>query len=425
MSSVGVWSESGRLQACIGCAPGAEFDRVLPRNIEAAIRDSNGQLRDNPDYLLFDDLVLRDVLWREHQTLFDVIRAATGAGGVHDLRALVADVLVDPGVRKSVLADIAAAEMRIGGGLSVSARQWLSAASPRQCAEALMVGTRPDGQVLLRWPMPNALFARDCLAVVGASVVVMRPAHPARWRDGIISRAIARHHPLFAGVQVIDVADGSQTDAQIEGGDVLVVSEKLVLVGVGIRTNLAGARALAEALLPAGVEVLGVQLPKKRAAMHLDTLFTVLDEESALVFPPVVEEHSPVGIRLELFDPIGGKRLDNGLQAALAARGHDLDFVPCGDGDEVAAIREQWTDGANAFCLAPGRVLLYGRNRRTLAALNKKGFEIATPAGFIQNAALWLEGQRKMVIALDGFELSRGRGGPRCLTLPLSRAPLQ
>ena len=107
--------------------------------------------------------------------------------------------------------------------------------------------------------------------------------------------------------------------------------------------------------------------------------------------------------------------------AALAARGHTMQLIACGGDDRLAALREQWTDGANAFCLAPGRVLLYGRNQRTLRALNHAGFEITTPEAFIRNAPLWLQGDRKMVVALDGFELSRGRGGPRCLTLPIWR----
>lgn len=418
-----VSSEVGQLRACVGCGPGSEFDRMLPRHIEAASLTSQGTLEPNPDYLLFDDLVLRDVLAREHRILFDVIRAAVGDAQVFDLRDLLIDVLVDPAVRAEVVEEVAALERRIGAELSEAARGWLLDASPRQCAQALLSGARPDGTALMRWPMPNWLFARDCMAVVGDVLVQMRPRHPARWRDGVLARTVAAHAPIFRGLSVVDVANSATEDTFIEGGDVLVVSERLVLVGVGIRTNAAGARALAVALAPRGVEVIGVRLPVKRAAMHLDTLFTLLDRDCALAYTPVLAEQGSGSDGLQLFDPRSGGSLVGGLSDALAARGHELTWIPCGDGDPIAARREQWTDGANAFCLAPGRALLYGRNRYTLRALNRAGFEIITPDEFVRNAALRLQGEQRWVIAIDGFELSRGRGGPRCLTLPLWREP--
>ena len=394
---------------------------MLPRHIEAASATQAGGFAPNPDYLLFDDLVLRDVLAREHRTLFDVIRAVTGAANVHDLRDLLVGVLADTAVRRDILREVATQEALIGGCLSDTDHSWLQDVSPRQCALSLLTGARPDGTSLLKWPMPNLLFARDCLAVVGETVVVMRPKHPARSRDGVIARAIGRHAPLFSEASLLDVAPLGDSEATVEGGDVLVVSDRLVLVGVGIRTNAAGARALALGLAAQGVEVLAVRLPKKRAAMHLDTLFTFVDRDLSLAFMPVLSTSARTEGALEVFDPTTGTTIGYDLAAALAAHGHPTQLVACGDGERYAAIREQWTDGANAFCLAPGCIVLYGRNRKTLLALTRVGFDVTSPDEFIRNAELWLRDGRRRVVALDGFELSRGRGGPRCLTLPLRR----
>jgi arginine deiminase len=118
-----------------------------------------------------------------------------------------------------------------------------------------------------------------------------------------------------------------------------------------------------------------------------------------------------------------GQAMGCDLPAILDRRGKPMQTVACGDGDPIAAAREQWTDGANAFCLGPGRIVLYARNQATLRALNRVGFEIVTAEDFIRNAALWMQGRRRFVVAVSGFELSRGRGGPRCLTLPVRRSP--
>ena len=111
-----------------------------------------------------------------------------------------------------------------------------------------------------------------------------------------------------------------------------------------------------------------------------------------------------------------------GLEQALELAGAPMEWIACGGHDPRAAAREQWSDGANAVCLAPGRIVLYARNTATLRELNRRGFEVLTPAQFIANADLLLQGGRRFVVALGGSELSRGRGGPRCLTLPLARA---
>ncbi len=421
--------ECAPLQACIGFAPGGELDRMIPRHIEPAITAADGSLQANPDYLLFDDLVLLDTLRAEHAGLFDVIAAVVGHRHCHDLRHMLRRVLLVPDVRAAIVDGVARLEADVcGRPLAADHRARLLDLPPDLTAEALLSGWDPEtDRQLLAWPMPNWLFARDCFAIVGDAVVMGRPRHPARQRDGLLARAIVRHHPVLRDAEHIDVANllPPGQAAWLEGGDVLVAAPDIALIGIGIRTSEAAAGALAQALLERGFShVLGVRLPHKRAAMHLDTLFTLIDDDACLLYRPAFDDQSPAGERVEVIDLADdAAELGCDLPDILNRRGKALQVIPCGDDDPIAAAREQWTDGANAFCLGPGRIVLYARNQCTLRALNRAGFEILTAEEFIRNAALLMQGRRRFVVAVSGFELSRGRGGPRCLTLPVRRSP--
>lgn len=427
-SDLHIGDECATLQAVIGFAPGDELDRMIPRHIEPAIEAPGGGLRANPDYLLFDDLVLLDTLKAEHCGLFDVIQAVVGPRHCHDLRRMLQRILLKADVRQHIVQGVAQLERQFcGRDLADGDRDLLLELPPDLAAEALLSGYDPEsGLQLLAWPMPNWLFTRDCFAVVGESVILGRPRHPARQRDGLLARAIVRHHRVLCDADHIDVAAllPPGADAWVEGGDVLVVGADIALIGIGIRTSAAAAAALAGALRERGfAHVLGVHLPRTRAAMHLDTLFTLIDHDACLLYAAAFSEASEPAERVEVVALDGtGRALGCDLSAILGRLGKPLQIVACGDGDRIVAAREQWTDGANAFCLGPGRIILYARNQGTLRALNRAGFEILTPAEFIRNAPLLMAGQRRFVVAVSGFELSRGRGGPRCLTLPVRRA---
>ncbi len=432
---VGLWSETAPLTACITCAPGDEFDCMAPRHIEALEADARGRYRPNPDYLLFDDLVLLPHLQAEHAQLVDVIRAVTGRAGCLDLRSMLQRVLADASVAATVIEEVLELEGQCGTAKPAleRARHRLRELGAAELVQALASGTDPEtGFDLLRWPMPNWMFARDCWAVVGSGIVVGYPRLNARKRDGILARALLRHHPRLQAAPKIDVragthgvsSDEGRDERCVEGGDILVVSRDLVLIGVGARTTLTSALTIAQELRALGVRhVLGVFIPERRATMHLDTLMTMLDEGLCLMHVPAFASYSDVADRVRVVDLAEPERdLGCNLAGVLGEFGCQLHIVTCGDGDSRAAAREQWTDGANAFALGPGRVVLYGRNTWTLRALNRAGFEVLTPEQFVPNADLLMSGHRRVVVALTGSELSRGRGGPRCLTLPIARA---
>ncbi len=416
-----IHDEVSRLQACALFAPGDELDRMLPRHIESHVQRGE-TLEENRDYLLFDDLVLLPLLRDEHAELAAVVRAVTGPQACLDVRVMLGEVLADEAVAAEVVAQVLADDR-----LAVAERRVALVALNKlrgsRLAEALIQGALPHSEAaILPAPAPNLLFARDLWAPVGDAIALGWPRHRARLRDGILSRAIVRHHPQFHGVRAIDLREANADGGiSLEGGDVLNAGPRLVLIGFGPRTTERAARLLAERL-PADVEVLGVRLPLRRATMHLDTLLTFIDTRAVLAYLPAFDPQSAAEDRCTVLDLRTGQVLGSDLPALLAERLAGLQVVPCGDGDPVAAQREQWTDGANAVCLAPGRIVLYGRNARTLRALNRAGFEVLTAQQFVANSELLLQGERRVVVAVGGAELSRGRGGPRCLTLPVARA---
>jgi arginine deiminase len=295
-----------------------------------------------------------------------------------------------------------------------------------------------EGQHLFE-PAPNLIFTRDLAAVVGQTIVVGNANKAARRRETMLAWAVFEGHPMFGEARIAQSSSrvhqaGGSTPLTIEGGDVLVVSERLVAIGASERTSWAMIIRLATELLDQGVErVLVVEMPKQRSSMHLDTVFTLADRDVGVVYSPLLEAGGPEEAKVLGLRRVGGETviddLDQHLLNALAGEGHPLDAVLCGGGHAIHARREQWTDGANYVALGPGVVVGYARNHRTAVAMGEAGFEILSPEGYMAVLeadfggdvdALFASG-RRIAVHLVGSELSRGRGGPRCLTCPIWR----
>ena len=398
-SKLGTNSEVGTLRVVILHRPGAELGRLTPRN---------------SDQLLFDGLPWVARAQDEHDAFAELLRSR----GVEVL--LLSDLLTEALASGAArMQGIAAAvdDRRLGLPLAQELSAYLRGLDPATLAHVLMAGmtfnelpadTRTDSLVrrmhhgadFVIEPLPNLVFTRDSSIWMGPRVIIPSLALSARAREASLTDLIYAHHPRFTGVRR---AYESHT-APVEGGDVLLLAPGVVAVGVGERTTPAGAEALARSLFDDDLAhtVLAVPIEQKRAQMHLDTVCTMVDTDTMVMYANVVETLSAFTIRRTP----GGVQIDDEalfVEAATNAIGIDKLRVIGTGLDPVVAEREQWDDGNNTLALAPGVVVAYERNSRTNARLQDAGIEVLT---------------------IGASELGTGRGGPRCMSCPAARDPL-
>ena len=416
-----VTSEIGRLKSVLVHLPGREIDVMIPPMM---------------NQLLFDDILYGQVAREEHRRFQQIIRFV--APEVLEIQDLLEDVLGEEAVRRSIVRDLAKRNH-----LSRRITTWLRDKSPSALAEVLIGGIthEKNGSGELPqfdlFPVPNYFFMRDPQVVLGGGVVVCGMATEARRREALLSKYVFRYHPAFRDNELfwVDFMAGDETDEPIrrgmptiEGGDVLVASRKVLLVGMTERTNRAGVKQLALSLqaVNSGVEtIIVVELPRQRSFMHLDTVFTFTSRHECLIYPPVILPSGSQAAKVTLLD-LTKKSISStpqkSLLGALKKKGFDLEPIYCGGKRAIDQQREQWTDGANAFTLAPGIILLYERNVRTAEQLAKHGYHVVYEDDLLLGRTeleTWTE--KKYAIQLAGHELSRARGGPRCMTMPLER----
>ncbi|MFL6120616.1 arginine deiminase [Actinophytocola sp.] len=392
-------SEVGPLRAVLLHRPGDELKRLTPRN---------------NDQLLFDSIPWVDRAQEEHDAFAETLRSR----GVEVL--LLADVLVTAlGDERAhaAAADTAVDRRRVGHELADALSSHLSTLTPAGLAHVLMAGMTfeelPDaeGASLVRRmhhphdfvvdPLPNLLFTRDSSVWIGNRVAIASLAMPARNRETALLDLIYAYHPRFRSA---GRAYGAHS-APVEGGDVLLLAPGVLAIGVGERTTPAGAESLARSAFADGLAhtVLAVPIVQDRATMHLDTVCTMVDRDAVVMYPAVrdtlvaypLRPSDDKGVLVEGPVPF--------LAAAAAAMGIDRLRVIDTGLDPVTAEREQWDDGNNTLAVAPGVVVAYERNVETNERLEDAGVE---------------------VLRISGSELGSGRGGPRCMSCPITRAPL-
>lgn len=412
---IDIQSEIGRLDAVLLHRPGAEVENMTPLNVQRA---------------LYSDILNLSIAQTEYEQLSGVLGRLCD---VYEVRDLLVKVLDKERPRKDLVQRICVSE-------DVTAYlDELMDMKSEELARVLIEGlpARIDtltsylkNEYYALYPLYNFYFTRDAAVTIGNQALICRMANKVRMRESLIMNAIYRHSGAFE-CDVVDANDfqGETSPVIMEGGDIIVAREDILIVGNGVRTTSQGIDFMVERFRrscpPGRYNIIVQQLPcEPESFIHLDMVFTLLDNDKCMVFKPLIMQANQYQTVLITVDDgiVTSIRPVAGLLQALKKLGMDLRPIICGGADEWDQEREQWHSGANFFAFAPGKVLTYARNIHTLEELDKIGFNIVRASEFIAGKKdAVVMGDGLCAVTIDGSELPRGGGGARCMTMPLSR----
>ncbi len=401
LSNIHVYNEIGTLKSILLHRPGEEIENIVP---------------DYLNRLLFDEIAYLKQARREHDQFAEILKRQ--GVEVNYLTDLMVDILSVPNIRGEFLEEFMTEGKIATEGLREALMTFFEPMSPLQLLNKCISGVRKSELTEIKIkhladmvknpypfyidPIPNLYFQRDPFASIGSGITLNVMSSITRNRETLFAKYLFNHHPKFSNIPRWYNRDKTHP---IEGGDELVLSPKVVAIGISDRTDPIAVEQVAKNLFESDESfevVLAFDIPKTRAYMHLDTVFTMVDYDKFTIYPGIEMPLDVYSIHPAKNNGIRITYETDRLSAILKKYLHlpSVKLIRCGNGDPIAAGREQWSDGSNTLAVAPGKVICYNRNYVTNEALTKSGVE---------------------VLEFESYELSRGRGGPRCMSMPLIR----
>jgi len=372
-----IFSEIGPLEKVFVYSPGNEHNIVLPNNIQPYLF-KNHQIIKNKDFLLFDDIIDLKLAQKQHQLFRNIINF----------------------YKKDSCIDI---------------RKYLD-----EIAQKINITNE--------YPLINLMYTRDIAVIIGKSILLTRSNSFVRREENLFADYLFKNYSLFKDHDIIDFKEIGK-GLSLEGGDIFILSRDIILIGISERTSKEAINILIPYIYEQGFKyVIAIDLPKKRSMMHLDTIFTQTSKNEAILFN---QEHSFQNLEVYLSSKNNNQqklyKQNDDILKLLKTLDVTFNTVLCGGYNQNFQLREQLTDGANSFALESGKIIMYNCNDKTIQELEKKGYIHITSKLFQNDIKTFdkiLRSDSKVVISIDGSELVKGRGGPRCMTLPIRRGTI-
>ena len=399
-----VYSEIGKLRSVLLHRPGAELENLAPNYLSD---------------LLFDDIPFLKKAQEEHDNFAKVLQE--NGSKVYYISNLLEETLEKDNIKRIFLDEFLEMSEINNQIIKFSLEDYLLSMDTKSMVAKMIAGVRTNELDLKKEifsvkvrksnmdipfflnPMPNLYFQRDPVAMIGKGASINRMRTPARRRESMLMEYVLKYHPDFKETPLYYKKSFPYA---VEGGDILILDEKTIAVGISERTDPEALEALADKIFKEYNDsfdtILGFLIPAKRAYMHLDTVFTMVDYDKFVVHSEL-EDAMKIFVLKKNDDSDYAIEEESGSLNKILEKHLDVDkvtLIKCGDGDEIAAAREQWNDGSNALAIEPGKIIAYDRNIITNKLLKDHGIE---------------------VLEIESSELSRGRGGPRCMSMPLFR----
>ncbi len=418
MNKINVSSEIGPLKRVIVHRPDEGIQRISPKR---------------SDELLFDDIVYLPQMQEEHDVFTDILKAFLGDENVLETQQLIYEALGNDQDGRSEIIDMIIDFEE----LPLSFKDKLSDMPNDRLAEVMITGYDEEDDHILFDPIPNFIFTRDIAITVNDHVIITKAAKAARARENLLTRFIFWCHPIFEALKLdnriinlnnkeIFTPSKRGESVSIEGGDVMIINEDYLMIGCSERTTQHAVLSLRDVLFERGVvkNVVQVNIPNDRTCMHIDTIFTQIDNSHVAAFKPIVVDGMSSNVEVHKINGTS-KFYSSVKEFFLNEINPKMKFILSGKGESPYQEREQWTDGCNLVSIKPGVALTYDRNIKTNESFAEAGFNVIHANVLLEkfkSGELKPSDVENTIITLPSNELSRARGGSHCMTCPIERS---